>query len=237
MKPYKIECYNCGKQLDKRSKTREHIPAKGLFKGFNKKLYSDVIIVPACKKCNHFFSKKTDEEFRNLVAAISKNGLNDGLKPFAERGILRNFKEYSKRLGLIRDIKVIEFDFNIIKLFHLKNLKGLIKHEYGFSMTDDKYDYLIDIDETRLRPATANFLKYFEEDFPWKVSGHEEIFKYKLFKIEKQELPFDGYPFKDSYACLMVNNNTHMALILGINKTEFESEKKRIKQVKKIQNK
>jgi hypothetical protein len=43
-----------------------------------------------------------------------------------------------------------------------------------------------------------------------------------LTKLVKEELPFQ-YPFYDSYACLMINNDTHGALIMAFNNEEYKS--------------
>ena len=92
------QCYNCRKVLEKENKTKEHIPAKNLFRGFNQKLSNNIITVPACKKCNEEFGKNTDEEFRNFIAAISGEGKNTRLMSPTIKSIKINWKKYKNRL-------------------------------------------------------------------------------------------------------------------------------------------
>jgi len=62
-------CYNCGKELEKKDVTREHIPSKNLFEGYDEKFKVNRITVSACYECNNKYSP-TDEQFRNMIGII-----------------------------------------------------------------------------------------------------------------------------------------------------------------------
>lgn len=59
-------CYNCGIELEDKDVTREHIPARNLFEGYDEKYKVNRLTVPACLKCNGQYSP-TDEEFSSYV--------------------------------------------------------------------------------------------------------------------------------------------------------------------------
>ena len=56
MSEEKIYCYNCFKPIKEGEKTREHIPAKTLFEGYDDKYKVNRITVPACYECNQGYS-------------------------------------------------------------------------------------------------------------------------------------------------------------------------------------
>ena len=76
MSEEKIYCYNCFKPIKEGEKTREHIPAKTLFEGYDDKYKANRITVPACYECNQEYSP-TDRDFRNLIGIIAKRKENN----------------------------------------------------------------------------------------------------------------------------------------------------------------
>ena len=52
----KERCYNCGKILKPNEITREHIPARNLFEGYDEQYKVQRITVKACRKCNQEYS-------------------------------------------------------------------------------------------------------------------------------------------------------------------------------------
>jgi hypothetical protein len=85
----KQKCYNCGIVLEEKDITREHIPAKNLFEGYDEKYKVNRITVPACSKCNGQYSP-SDEEFRNMIGIIAKKKANRKITEKSVRSILRN---------------------------------------------------------------------------------------------------------------------------------------------------
>lgn len=88
-----MEDKNCIFCLEK-AETKEHIPAKQLFKGFSDK---NLITVPSCKKCNSGFQK--DEDFFRQFWASFFMGRSIEAKQLMENEISRSIKR-KPALGL-----------------------------------------------------------------------------------------------------------------------------------------
>lgn len=212
-------CYNCGAELNKETETKEHIPAKSLFEGFDEKHKVNRITVPACEKCNGQYSP-TDEEFRNMMGIISKKDEDKKITEKSVRSILLKDKEHERlHLDDYGKVSGVSFSQGTIEDFHKKNFKGLFMHEYGQKIPDN-YKLVANIDEKDWSNETRAILGFIEP-FDWKNSGHQEIFQYKLqpfrFGIknhDKSDLePEENEPM---YAGLMKNNNQHVGLVLAI---------------------
>ena len=67
-----MKCYNCGIDLNKSIKTKEHIPAKAYFVGYGDDYKNNRITVPACRKCNDQYSK-LDNEIRDAIGVSNEN--------------------------------------------------------------------------------------------------------------------------------------------------------------------
>lgn len=103
-------CYNCGKELTKDAITREHIPARTLFDGYNDEFKYNRITVPACKECNNMYSKY-DEEFRNLIGIITNKKENDIIASAATRSILRKTDGFDRlRFDVWGNVRGVEFN-------------------------------------------------------------------------------------------------------------------------------
>lgn len=53
----KKQCFNCGNFFTKEEITKEHIPAKALYAGYDNEYKLNRITVPSCYKCNQSFSE------------------------------------------------------------------------------------------------------------------------------------------------------------------------------------
>lgn len=179
-----MKCYNCGKQLDNSSKTREHIPAKALFRDFKIKLTDNIITVPACRECNKLFSKYTDEEFRNFIGSITDE--------FRKNKIRMYVKEADKPLGILTTY----LDYNISNNLHgkLKNYKSKLRMYY-FGITDDNgnsnFDKMSSLKEYYAELEKINTwekeIKTYAELLQKIKKGHHELAK-NVDKIKDDEL-------------------------------------------------
>ena len=217
----KTNCYNCGNEIDSSKSTKEHIPARSLFEGYDEAYKVNRITVDACLKCNGQYSP-TDEEFRNMIGIIAKRKENNKISEKSVRSILRKDKD-NTRLHFEGFDKVsgVTFSKGSIEDFHKKNFKGLFKYQYNKVLLDN-YGLWVNIDENDWSKPTLAMLGFLEM-FEWKCSGHVEIFKYKLqpFRLHiENPLKKDLIPESDEsfYLCLMAYNEEHAALVLAYNK-------------------
>ena len=138
LKSSKMTCYNCGKSLPETNKTKEHIPAKILFDGFDEKFKLNRITVDACFECNNSFSK-IDNEIRDALAIKTEELSSRRL--LAEKGTLsitRN-KNWLDRVKFDKNGKVesIYFKYNAFVETHKKNFKGLFYNKNNFHIGDN----------------------------------------------------------------------------------------------------
>lgn len=211
-------CYNCGTELNKTTETKEHIPARSLFEGYDEEYKVNRITVSACKECNGKYSP-TDEEFRNMMGIISKKIEDNKITEKSVRSVLRKDKNLERlHFDSLGKVSGITFSQGTIEEFHVKNVKGLFMHEYGVILPE-KYTVVVNIDENDWSDATRGILGFFEL-FDWKISGHPDIFQYKLqpFRVGIQNHDrSDLKPVEDEsfFACLLHYNNQHAALVLA----------------------
>jgi transcriptional regulator NrdR family protein len=122
------KCYDCGVNLTKEIKTREHIPAQNLFSGYDETYKINRLVVPACDSCNQKYSK-IDQEIRDVLGVINdSNYRQKELTRKAIKSIMRN-SNWKKRVDvngneIIENI-VVSFSYNSLKNFILKILKEL----------------------------------------------------------------------------------------------------------------
>ncbi len=214
-----IQCYNCRKYFEETNVTREHIPARTLFTGYDEKYRVNRITIPACQECNNSFSP-TDEEFRNMIGIITKHKDANEITKKSVKSILRKNSSQS-RLQFDETGKVSGVTFSEVPIeeFHKKNIKGLFYHEYE-TVLPQEYELLVNIDENDWSEGVLSVIGYLTNNFTWKVSGHEDIFRYILqpFRENLQNndksdiLPVGNEPF---YLCLMEYNKTHIAMDPG----------------------
>jgi hypothetical protein len=219
-------CYNCGKKFDAKEITKEHIPARNLFEGYDEKYKVNRITVPACSACNGKYSP-TDEEFRNLIGIIAKRKENQKITEKAVKSILRP-KTGIERLSTSKlgTVSGVSFGQTSIEDFHRKNFKGLFYHQYN-TVFPDNYELYVNIDESDWSDVTLGILGYLKDLFTRKHSGHPDILSYVVqpFRIgisnpskedltpQKNENIFVGY---------LDYNKEHAALVIAVRKESLK---------------
>lgn len=226
-----IRCYNCGKELFEGDITKEHIPAKTLFDGYDNIFKNNRITVSACLDCNNKYSK-IDEEFRNLIGVISRHESNDRLTEKSVTSVLRKGTGFKRlHFGLYNKVEGVEFDYATIEAFHKKNFKGLFYHQYGYPLPDN-YEIIVNINEDDNSEGTLSVISYLKNHFEWKHSGHPDIFSYCMQPLRDsistegmEDLTLDDDELL--IACLMVYNKEHGALVIAVEKSHLELINKR----------
>ena len=230
---YKQQCYNCGVDLTKETATREHIPAKCLFEGFADTHKVNRLTVPACRECNNKCSD-ADEEFRNMIGILSKNPANDGITQKAIKSIERKYLSAPEKFfinSMNRPIPV-EIDRDKIEAFNKKNFKGLFYYKYGFPLPAN-YELLVHIDETDWSNSLLQIIGYLVNNFNWKHSGHEDIFKYIIQPfcegwrggVNKDDIIIQQD--EHYFMAAMLYNQIYGAMVFAVKKDELEAAKKK----------
>lgn len=214
-------CYNCGIEISKKegTLTREHIPAQNLYAGYDEKYKNNRIVVPSCAACNNG-SNKVDEEFRNLIGTISDEGQLDVISEKTAKSIVTRNKQYNRlTMDNLGHVRGVSFDKVMINDNHIKIFKGLFYHQYGIPLPDN-YKVMATFDPTE---NTGSMVKYLQENFEWKASGHPDVFEYilqpfreGLVNPDKLDLvPVDQEPF---YLGLLSYNKSHAAVVIATNR-------------------
>ena len=223
----KIErCYNCGKELLVGQGTKEHIPAKALFNGYDSKYKDNRITVPACFDCNNKYSI-TDEEFRNMIGISSNRKENDFIAEQSVRSIIRKSSDYSRlRYNIFGNVTGVEFYEKHIVDFHIKNFKGLFYFQYGIPLPDN-YELKVNIDEDDHSKFTLGVIGYLKKYFLWRCSGHKDIFsyclqplRYGLKRSNKDDLDLEEN--ENIIVGALIYNKQHGALVYAIRKEYLE---------------
>lgn len=70
-------CYLCGRLINKRNRTRDHIPAKQIFPTRIRKKFnlSNLVSLPACKDCNEKYQQDEDYFFQTIGAVDDGNDI------------------------------------------------------------------------------------------------------------------------------------------------------------------
>ena len=220
-------CYNCGKEFDIKHITKEHIPARNLFEGYDEKYKVNRITVPACSECNGKYSP-TDEEFLNMIGVIAKREENQKIAEKTVKSILR--KETGKQRLSINDLgKVSGVSFGQIPIenFHKKNFKGLFYHQYGIILSDD-YELYVNINESDWSDFTLGILGYLKDLFTWKHSGHPDILSYVIQPFRtgiSNPSRKDLTPLKNEniFVGILKYNKEHAALVIACRKGYLEN--------------
>ena len=224
----KIErCYNCGKELLEGQSTKEHIPAKALFNGYDSKYKNNRITVPACFDCNNKYSI-TDEEFRNMIGICSNRKENDLVTVQSVKSMMRKSPNLSRlRFDLHGKVTGVEFCENHIIDFHKKNFKGIFYNQYGHPLPND-YELIVNVDEDDHSKFSSGIIGYLKEFFELKNSGHEDIFSYciqplrlGINKKDKDDLKPESK--ENIYVALLVYNRIHAALVYAIRKEYLDA--------------
>ena len=183
-------CYNCTKELDKRSVTKEHIPAKANFVGFSNEYKVNRITVPACYKCNQDYST-IDQEIRDAIGIMNENNeMHNVITEMAVSSLLKQ-KNANERLIFKSGIVLgVVFDREIFKKLHIKNFKGIFYYEFGLPISNDFIFEVILEEKFEIASKYKWFntlYNYVSDQNETKVSGHRDIFEYKLKKMNLNE--------------------------------------------------
>lgn len=221
-------CYNCGKEYKTKDITKEHIPARNLFVGYDEKYKVNRITVPACSECNGKYSP-TDKEFRNMIGVIARRKENQTIVEKATKSFLEK-ESNLQRLSVNRMGKVTGISFNQtpIEDFHKKNFKGLFYHQYGKCLPDN-YKLFVNIDENDYSEFTLGILGYLKDLFEWKKSGHSDILSYVIqpFRLGlSNDSKKDLVPQNDEniYAGCLIYNKEHGALVIAVREEYFKTQ-------------
>jgi len=222
MEAKKQICYNCLKELDKKDVTKEHIPAKNLFVGYDDTYKVNRITVPACDDCNGKYSP-TDEEFRNMIGIIAKRKENNTITKKSVRSFLGKKTTLGRlRFDLLGKVSGVEFRKIPIEDFHKKNFKGLYYHQYSKPLSKD-YELFVNINENDYSDFTLGVLGYLKEKFQWKHSGHPDILSYCIQPFQlgitnssKSDLPLQEN--ENIVVGYLDYNKEHSTLIFAVRK-------------------
>lgn len=102
-------CYLCGVVVDEKSKTRDHVPPKGLFL---KPLPSNLITVPCCEGCNN--GKSNEEEFFRLIATIGLNKSAEADALYRQRVLPRTLERGRLRREINSMMKTAENFWSVV---------------------------------------------------------------------------------------------------------------------------
>jgi hypothetical protein len=176
-----MKCYNCGKPLTKKSRTKEHIPAKAYYAGYGNKYKKNRLTVPACKACNNEYSE-TDQEIRDAIGI--SNDLDEGTNEFTRKSAKSILKRKRNELHLDQSGKVeaVSFNYSDFKKSAIKDFKGIFYKKFGTPIPEDwKIEIIVDFEpDHKVLDAGAAIFEYLDKDLDWSVSGHHDIFRYKL---------------------------------------------------------
>jgi hypothetical protein len=219
-------CYNCLKELDKFEVTREHIPAKNLFEGYDETYKVNRITVSACAECNGKYSP-TDEEFRNMIGIISKKKENNKITEKSVKSILRKDTTHERLVSNgFGKVSGVVFNQTPIEDFHKKNFKGLYYYQYGKPLSND-YELFVNIDESDYSDFTLGVLGYLKDMFNWKCSGHPDILSYCIqpFRLgitnpSKADLPL--LTSDNIIVGVLKYNQEHAALVIAVKKSYLD---------------
>lgn len=184
MKNKNLRCYNCGIQLTKDTKTREHIPAKNTWAGYDEEYKINRIRVDACFTCNNGYAN-IDSVVRDAMGVISADELQKELIEKAARSIIKqgNLKD---RIQVSLDGKDVFFDFKYedLQQIWIKDFKGVFYHNYRFPLPTN-YDITAIFELDKTDEELFRMVKYIQnyvvqEDNNWCLSAHEDIFQYKI---------------------------------------------------------
>lgn len=218
------QCYNCGvplSELKKVERTKEHIPARTLFEGYPNDYLINRKTVPACFKCNQEYSR-IDDQIRDLVGFTNESDAEKKeLTAKTIRKLLSNKKDLNERISIEENSIYLNFNMTTIDKLHFKNFKGIYTIITKKPLSDE---YSLDVyslghDETKLKLG-EKFLKEIEILENWNVSGHENVFRYKMVSIDIDSLQLheinDSNSEPEVIICGMKYNSTVVALVVGM---------------------
>lgn len=179
-------CYNCGKPFTESiEKTVEHVPMKALFAERSDEYKKNILTVKGCFKCNNEYSK-LDSVFRDFVSIVVDDNV---LSAKMARSIKRS-KKFNEIISFDKDGMNATFDLDVLNKIHCKHMKALFCVTYAIPFPKD-LDIVIgsNYDDSKdpkhvYHIFKTNFLPILDENGKdWKVSGHEDIFSYRIATI------------------------------------------------------
>ena len=191
------KCYNCGvlfSKIKKTERTKEHIPAKALFDGYPQEYLANRKTVPACSACNQAYSK-IDSQIRDLIGVKDEADTEKkGLVAKTFKSILRNPNKLNEKIIIANGKYLVKFEIHLIEKLHIKNFKGI------YTITTKNplpYIYKLDVysegqSEDKLNLG-LKFIKKIKMLGNWNVSGHQNVFKYKMVAILDDSLILQEY--------------------------------------------
>ena len=202
-----ILCYDCGKIIHTGDKDREHIPAQCFYSGLGPEYKIERITLDSHKVCNQKYSK-IDQELRDAIGiSIENQEDNPELISKSIRSILRK-KSGIERITSKNGEVFVDFNYEDLRSLHIKNFKGIFYREFGIPIPDK---FFIEIstagEQDNFSFELMNSLyqivnQYIEE---WKISGHRDVFKYKIAVFENYDLSeFNANSNEQIIFCVMV---------------------------------
>ncbi|MFN7115450.1 MAG: hypothetical protein ACK4TA_01545 [Saprospiraceae bacterium] len=231
-------CYNCGKELKKGDKTKEHIPARSLFVGYGDEYKKNRITVPACYKCNNDYSK-IDHAIRDAIGVVNNDVNDDNAKELSRKAVksIISNKNWKNRVSFNfkGQVESVKFDYNTFKRIVIKDFKGIFYKEFGFPLPDSWRLEIIAEFETneKLTKAAIDISSYLDKDIDWSESGHANIFKYKFktMAVGKNELIYDSddLDIANNMASIQIYHDKFAFIVMATRKS-FLNAKFRIKE-------
>lgn len=235
--PADVKCYNCGNPIPNEDRTDEHIPMQALYKGLNgPKNRNNWIRVCGCKSCNDKYSQ-IEQRLRNLIAVLAKQkGRNDLSKIIeASDRSLKTDLEYREQWTKFDDGNYyFRFNTKDYDNIHIKNMKGIIYHEFDVPLLDDEYKISVDSDcgiEDRGENPSDMLLdttrSYFLRQSDWMESGNPDIFKYRLaYNYSYTEKRPERLQDVGVIHCMMMYHNLVYAYVIAYRNDIFEKMQK-----------
>jgi hypothetical protein len=199
-------CYDCGMPIEKSELTKEHIPAQCFFVGYGEEFKVNRITIPAHKVCNQYYSK-IDQELRNAIGVMTNNQTDKRELVSKSLKSLFSKKDGIERLSFENGTIAMSFNYGILRELHLKNFKGLFFHKYKIPLPERFTIEIVTVGDQEKFPLEQCDQLFHTVDnlIPkWEISGHSEIFKYKL-------VVFDSYGNNCEF-----DNNSKDQLIFSI---------------------
>lgn len=197
-----------------------------LFRGYEDSFTHDLITIRAKKTCNLSYSH-VDDELRNFVAILTDGKNNQNMLKKTFSSIARKDKE---RFQPDEHGFGISFDYGMILKLNEKNFKGLFYYEFGVPFPNDQFRIFslteTEGDEKIKKLAKFLFQQFLEPIVRWKVSGHEDVFRYKIVMLKSD----DDKDFSETEnlnemivaICAMHYYKTVIGFSIGINTEWFE---------------
>lgn len=210
-----IECYNCPKMLTKKESTKEHIPAKCMFYGYDETYKTNRITVPSCRDCNEKFAL-IDIVLKQMVGVSNESNIEQNeLTKSAVKSILSSSDSDSKLIIQNDKVIAVKFDYEEVASLHKKNFKGIFYHSYKRRIGNN---YQIEV-TTDIINDWKYVYDFVDENQDWEFSGHKDIFKFKfcLLKTQKQKIILSDDPSEaDIIASIMVYHQMFTTMVVAI---------------------